>query len=232
MPTSCAAFSPRAPPARFVRLYVQRLAAAAGVERPARDGEVEPWCDAGVCDKVRRRLCSDGWLSPCCFRIATACEHAGPAVLVLPLAACFRCASLHFFSVLPGISFRGSLLRAVLLSVSCIYFLALFFSLPLLGDISIFLLCFLVSLPLSLYILNTFLNLPSYSSMKVGSLVPRLCIHKKYFFHFQLACSLTIRVARPGLWVAWVGGWVSCHPRAQRHIQHPTVPFVPRCSTQ
>lgn len=42
------------PPPRFVRRCVQRLAAAAGVERPAREGEVEPWCDAGVCDKVER----------------------------------------------------------------------------------------------------------------------------------------------------------------------------------
>lgn len=32
----------------------QRLAAAAGVERPAREGEVEPWLDAGVCAEVRR----------------------------------------------------------------------------------------------------------------------------------------------------------------------------------
>lgn len=31
---------------------VQTLAAASGVERPARDGEVEPWLDATVCEQV------------------------------------------------------------------------------------------------------------------------------------------------------------------------------------
>ena len=85
--------------------------------------------------------------------------------------------------------------------------------------ISLFLsLCSFVSLPLplslsfSLYLLDTFLNLPSYVFDKFGPLVPRLCAIVFYFiFHFQLACSLTIRVAMPGLWVpgGWVGRWMS-----------------------
>lgn len=37
---------------RLTPICAQLLAAAAGMERPAREGEVEPWRDESVCDQV------------------------------------------------------------------------------------------------------------------------------------------------------------------------------------